>query len=210
MAGAVKGGILVGLAVALLAVVPARPASARGLVTASLAATGTLRQGVQLPAESFDWVTWDPVLKQTPNRGWRRWGTVKLVETTELVLRQYHDAHPDAPRVLVGDLSRRHGGFFGKRYGGLGHASHQTGLDVDVYYPRLDGLERAARRPDQVDVVAAQELVDRFVAWGAIKIFVGPDLPLHGPRRIVSKLVYHDDHLHVRLSARRVNRPVAG
>jgi hypothetical protein len=59
-------------------------------------------------------------------------------------------------------------------------------------------------------VAAAQELVDRFVAWGAIKVFVGPDLPLRGPRRIVSKLVYHDDHLHVRLSDRRVNRPVAG
>jgi murein endopeptidase len=171
---------------------------------------GVLRHGVQFPAESFDWVTWDPVLKQTPDRGWRRWGTRKLVETTELVLREYHDAHPDAPRVLVGDLSRRHGGFFGKRYGGLGHLSHQTGLDVDVYYPRLDGLERAPRRPDQVDVAAAQELVDRFVNFGAIKIFVGPDLPLHGPRGVVSKLVYHDDHLHVRLSPRRVNRPVAG
>ena len=199
MAGALKGGILVGLAVAVLALLPARAPAA-----------GALRQGVQLPAESFDWVSWDPVLKQTPNRGWRRWGTVKLVETTELVLREYRDAHPDAPRVLVGDLSRRHGGYFGARYGGLGHASHQTGLDVDVYYPRLDGLERAARRPDQVDVAAAQELVDRFVAWGAIKVFVGPDLPLRGPRRIVSKLVYHDDHLHVRLSDRRVNRPVAG
>ncbi len=190
-----RAGLLAALVLALL---PA-PAPA-----------GVLRQSVQLPAESFDWLTWAPVLKQSPDRGWRRWGTRKLVETTELVLREYHDAHPDAPRVLVGDLSRRHGGFFGKRYGGLGHLSHQTGLDVDVYYPRLDGLERAARRPDQVDVVAAQELVDRFVAWGAVKIFVGPDLALHGPRNIVSKLVYHDDHLHVRLSARRVNRPVAG
>jgi murein endopeptidase len=187
------------LTVALLAL--ALPASSHA---------GVLRHGVQFPAESFDWVTWDPVLKQTPDPGWRRWGTLKLVQTTELVLREYHDAHPDAPRVVVGDLSRRHGGFFGKRYGGLGHLSHQTGLDVDVYYPRLDGLERAPRRPDQVDVAAAQELVDRFVNWGAVKIFVGPELPLHGPKRVVSKLVYHDDHLHVRLSPRRVNRPVAG
>jgi len=103
-----------------------------------------LQHGVQLPAESPAWVTWDPALRQTPNRGWRRWGTRKLVDTTELVLNAYHDAHPDAPRVLVGDLSRPHGGYFGARYGGLGHLSHQNGLDVDVYYPRLDGLERAA------------------------------------------------------------------
>ena len=198
MAGAVRGGFVL----AALAVAAALPAPAH--------ATGVLEHGVQLPAESFDFVTWDPVLKQTPNRGARRWGTRKLIDTTELVLRAYHDAHPDAPRVLVGDLSRRRGGFFGRRYGGLGHASHQTGLDVDVYYPRIDGLERAARRPDQVDRVAAQELVDRFVAFGAIKVYVGPNVRLSGRRGVVTPLVYHDDHLHVRLSARRVNRPVAG
>jgi murein endopeptidase len=184
------------------------------LALAALASTaqseGRLRHGVQLPAESFDFVTWDPVLKQTPNRGWRRWGTEKLVDTTELVLRAYRDAHPDAPRVLVGDLSRRHGGFFGARYGGLGHASHQDGLDVDVYYPRKDRLERAARRPGQVDRVLAQELVNRFVLAGATRIFVGPHVRLSGPRSIVTPLVYHDDHLHVRLSPRRVNEPVAG
>jgi murein endopeptidase len=169
-----------------------------------------LRQAVQFPAEAPAWLTWDPALKRTPDRSWRRWGTRKLVDTTELVLSAYHDAHPDSPRVLVGDLSRPHGGYFGARYGGLGHLSHQNGLDVDVYYPRLDGLERAARWPEQVDVVAAQELVDRFVAWGAVKVFVGPDLPLHGPRNVVIPLIHHDDHLHVRLAPRRVNRPVVG
>ena len=33
---------------------------------------------------------------------------------------------------------------FGRRFGGLGHASHQNGLDVDVYYPRIDGRELRA------------------------------------------------------------------
>jgi murein endopeptidase len=197
MAGAVRAAILLA-ALALAALADSAPAAA------------PLRNAVQLPADSFDYVTWDPVLKRTPNRGWRRWGTTKLVETTEIVLRGYRDAHPEAPRVLVGDLSRRHGGWFGARYGGLGHASHQTGLDVDVYYPRLDGLERAARRPDQVDRVLAQELVDRFVNFGAIKIFVGPHVRLSGRRNVVTPLIYHDDHLHVRLSPRRVNEPVAG
>ena len=112
--------------------------------------------------------------------------------------------------MLVGDLSRRHGGWFGARYGGLGHASHQTGLDVDVYYPRRDRRERAARRPDQVDRALAQELVDRFVEAGAIKVYVGPRVRLSGRRSVVTPLVYHDDHLHVRLSPRRVNEPVAG
>ena len=65
-------------------------------------------------------------------------------------------------------------------------------------------------RPAQVDLALAQDLVDRFVAAGAVKVYVGPHLALHGPRRVVSPLVYHDDHLHVRLSPRRMNRPVAG
>jgi murein endopeptidase len=191
------------------AILPALLAAAVAL-PAPTAAAGRLRHGVQFPAESFDFVTWDPVLKQTPNRGWRRWGTPKLVETTELVLRAYRDAHPEAPRVLVGDLSRRHGGFFGARYGGLGHATHQNGLDVDVYYPRRDHRERAAFRPDQVDRPLAQDLVDRFVAAGAIKVYVGPDVGLHGRRGIVTPLIYHDDHLHVRLAPGGVNQPVAG
>ena len=30
-----------------------------------------------------------------------------------------------------------------RSYGGLGHGSHQNGLDADIYYPRRDGTERA-------------------------------------------------------------------
>ena len=184
------------LAIALGALLLALPAPA--------AAQGRLLGGVPFPAESTDFMTWDPVLKRTPNREWRRWGRPEIVERVQIVLREYRAAHPDGARVLVGDLSRPHGGFFGARYGGLGHASHQTGLDVDVYYPRRDGLERAAFRPAQVDRRLAQELVDRFVGWGAARIFVGPRLRLHGPRRIVSPLIYHDDHLHVRFRAPRL------
>ena len=57
------------------------------------------------------------------------------------VLDEYAAANPEAPRVGIGDLSRPNGGVFDERFGGRGHASHQNGLDVDVYYPRLDGQE---------------------------------------------------------------------
>jgi murein endopeptidase len=163
-------------------------------------AGGRLRKGVQLPEEGRDYFTWDPVLKRSPNRGWRRWGTDSLIRTVLAVLREHRAAFPEAPRVGIGDLSRPNGGYFGPQYGGLGHASHQNGLDVDVYYPRFDGLEKKAQRPDLVDDELAQDLVDRFVAAGAVKVFVGPHLELKGPRGIVSKLVHHDDHLHVRLA----------
>jgi hypothetical protein len=47
--------------------------------------------------------------------------------------------------------------------------------------------------------VLAQDLVDRFVAAGAIKVFVGPKLNLKGRKNVVVPLIYHDDHLHVRV-----------
>ena len=160
---------------------------------------GRLRNGVKLPPEGRDYFTWDPVLRRSPNRPWRRYGTDDLVRVLLQVLREHRTAFPEAPRVGIGDLSRPRGGEFGVRYGGLGHMSHQNGLDVDVYYPRWDGLERRPPTPDLVDEDLSQDLVDRFVAVGAEKVFVGPRLSLKGPRRIVVKLVHHDDHLHVRL-----------
>ena len=168
---------------------------------------GKLRRGVQLPAEGPDWFTWDPVLKRKPDRGWRRWGTDRLVRTVVDVLADHRLANMLAPRVGIGDLSRRHGGSFGVRFGGLGHMSHQNGLDVDVYYPRIDGLERRAYKPAQVDLELAQDLLDRFVAAGARTIYVGPSLGLKGPRKVVEALAHHDDHMHVRLQLRDRSGP---
>lgn len=160
---------------------------------------GRLVRGVKLPASGRDFFTWDPILKAVPNRPWRRHATDGLIRTLLEVLAEHRAAFPDAPRVGIGDLSRPRGGVFDKRFGGLGHASHQNGLDVDLYYPRLDGAERRAHRPAQVDQVLAQDLVDRFVAQGAQYVFVGPRLSLTGPRRVVQKLRHHDDHLHLRI-----------
>jgi Penicillin-insensitive murein endopeptidase/Zinc carboxypeptidase len=160
---------------------------------------GRLANGDQLTREGVDHFTWDPVRKQVPNRPGRRWGTSRLVRTVLAVLAEHHAAHLDAPRVGVGDLSRPRGGDFGPRFGGIGHASHQNGLDVDVYYPRRDRQELAPTRVAQIDLALAQDLVDRFVRAGATKVFVGPRTRLRGPRRIVRPLVHHDDHMHVRL-----------
>jgi murein endopeptidase len=101
--------------------------------------------------------------------------------------------------MAVGDLSRPHGGDFGPRFGYIGHASHQNGLDVDVYYPRADGRELAPRHAGEIDERLSQELVDRFLAAGAQVIFVGPNTGLRGPPERVQPLVHHDNHLHVRL-----------
>src|SRR5919109_267519 len=160
---------------------------------------GRLVRGVRLPPQGRDFFTWDPVRKRSPNRHWRRWGHDRLIRTALRVLRSFRAAHPEAPRVTIGDLSRPRGGDFGIRFGGIGHASHQNGLDIDLYYPRLDRRERAPRRASQVDRRLSQDLVTRFVRAGAQYLFVGPSLGLRGPGRIVQPLRYHDDHLHVRL-----------
>ena len=116
---------------------------------------GFLVRGVQLPAEGEDFFTWDPItgrLAQPPlaalggrharsGRCCGCWAPIRA-------------AHPGAARVGIADISRPNGGPFGRRYGGLGHASHQNGLDVDLYYPREDGQERSITAVSQIDDAA--------------------------------------------------------
>jgi hypothetical protein len=155
---------------------------------------GALVRGVRLPAQGPTFFTWDPIFHRSPDRPWRRWGNNRLVRILLTVLAEYARVHPDAPRVGIGDLSRPHGGYFGPK-----HISHQNGLDLDVYYPRLDRRERPPVRPNQIDRPLAQDLLDRFLAAGAVRIFVGPNTHLRGPQSVVRILWNHDNHMHVRI-----------
>lgn len=171
----------------------------RSKALGSPAKRGRLQRGVQLPALGEDFFTWDPIHNRIPNRGWRRYGTDRLIRTILTVIHAYRSERDGAQRVGIMDLSRTHGGRFGTNFGGLGHLSHQNGLDADILYPRKDGTEARAMKPGQVDRKLAQDLVDRFVEAGAVKVFVGPRLHLKGPKNVVVPLIYHDDHLHVRI-----------
>jgi murein endopeptidase len=119
----------------------AEPIRWRDSVALGRTNAGRLVRGVQLPSEGENFFTWDPIRRTAPNRDWRRHGTDHLVRVLLGVLAEFRAAHPGAPRVGIGDLSRPQGGDFGRRYGPPGHASHQNGLDVDVYYPRRDARE---------------------------------------------------------------------
>jgi murein endopeptidase len=157
---------------------------------------GRLVRGVRFPAEGARFFTWDPLLHRSPNRAWRRHGTDDLVRLVLRIVRDYARAHPGAPRLGIGDLSRPRGGWFGPR-----HATHQNGLDVDVYYPRRDRRERPPKRASQINRRLAQDLVDRFVAAGAVRVYVGPNTALRGPSGVVQVLANHDNHLHARIAA---------
>jgi len=174
-----------------------------------LATGGGLIDGVQLPAEGMNFFTWDPVRWTTPNDPARRYGTDRLIRMILDIAEDHAAANPGAPRMAIGDLSRRDGGSFDGRYGilqefgvgggTLGHHSHQNGLDVDIYYPRRDRSERGPSSLDDIDLDLAQDLVNRFVTAGAEMVFVGPHTGLTGAPGIVRPLARHDDHLHVRL-----------
>jgi murein endopeptidase len=179
---------------------PQAPIEWKRSVAVGSPSAGRLVRGVRLPAQGEHFFTWDPVERRSPNRAWRRWGTDKLVRLVLRIAREYGEAHPHAPRMAVGDLSRPRGGDFGPQFGYIGHASHQNGLDVDVYYPRADGRERAPRWASEIDRRLSQDLLDRFVAAGAVVVYVGPNTGLTGPPGVVVPLVNHDNHLHIRIA----------
>jgi murein endopeptidase len=158
---------------------------------------GSLLRAVKLPARGPHFVTWDYNRHASPSPPSRRYGTDRLIRVILRVSAAYSRAHPDAPRLVIGDLSLRHGGSFGTG----AHASHQNGLDVDVYYPRLDRAERAPLTVGEIDHGLAQDLVDRFVRAGAQFAFVGPNTGLRGRPGVVMVWPHHDNHVHVRLRA---------
>jgi hypothetical protein len=155
--------------------------------------SGALVDGTQLPVEGPSWVTWDPVTDTVPNLPDRLYGNERTIRTVIAVANAYHEAHPNAPRIVVGDISHEGGGPMTDE-----HVSHQNGLDVDIYYPRTDGAERDPGSPNNINRWLAQDLVDRFVAAGAQMIFVGYSTGLHGPGGVVIPYAYHDNHMHVR------------
>jgi murein endopeptidase len=158
---------------------------------------GSLIHGTPLPARGPHFVTWDYNRHATPGPLARRYGTDRLIRVILRVADAYARANPDAPRLVIGDLSMRHGGSFGTG----AHASHQNGLDVDIYYPRLDRRERAPMSVGQIDHRLAQDLVNRFTRAGAQFIFIGPNTRLTGRPGVVMVWPNHDNHFHFRLRA---------
>jgi hypothetical protein len=154
---------------------------------------GSLVDGTQLPLGGPDWVTWNPVADSVPNEPRRLYGTERTIRAIVSVTAAYRAANPDAPKVVIGDISREGGGPMTDE-----HVSHQNGLDVDVYFPRRDGALRAPIAPDEVDRRLTQDLLDRFVAAGAQVIFVGYSTGLHGPAGVVVAYRGHEYHMHVR------------
>ena len=166
-----------------------RSASAEGLPYA-----GHLHDATQLPVESADWVTWNPNTDSSPNLPSRLYGHERTIRKIVGVLAAYRATHPEAPRVVIGDISYRGGGPMDQ------HVSHQNGLDVEVYYPRRDGALRAPSSSSLVDRRLSQHLLDAFLEGGARIVFVGYSTDLRGPGGVVVPYPNHENHMHVRFA----------
>ena len=85
---------------------------------------GSLEDGTQLPVKGPDWVTWNPITDSRPNLPDRLYANEHTIRAIISVTHAYRAAHPHAPRVVIGDISRTHGGRMDD------HVSHQNGLDA--------------------------------------------------------------------------------
>ena len=157
---------------------------------------GRLLHGTQVPVRGPDWVTWNPITDSAPSQPKRLYGNEHTIRAILAVTHAYRAKHPNAPRVVIGDISREGGGPLDD------HASHQNGLDVDVYFPRRDRQLIAPTSHGQIDLRLAQDLLDRFLAAGAQTIFVGYSTGLHGPSGVVVPWPGHEYHMHVRFPPR--------
>jgi GH24 family phage-related lysozyme (muramidase)/peptidoglycan hydrolase-like protein with peptidoglycan-binding domain len=120
----------------------------------------------------------------------KRWGTASTVAALREVGRIWR-LRRQMPRVGVGDISLRGGGDI------EGHASHETGRDVDMRPIRNDGTEGPLTWGQaNYSRALTQELIDIIYANGVVKVnVIGFNDP--GVQGCVN-WVNHDNHLHVR------------
>jgi len=178
-------------------------------------ANGCLSGGRELPVDGVGYA----VIRLSRHRNY---GHADMVDFVETLGRKAHAA--GLPLFYVGDMAQPRGGPLP-----FGHASHQTGIDVDIWFTAdtHPGLSNAAREnPDLPSMVLPGGRIDPShfgprqitllrlaVANPAVdRVFVNPSIKLalcrefggaaKGGRawlRTLRPWFGHDDHFHVRL-----------
>jgi murein endopeptidase len=151
---------------------------------------GRLIDGVLFPASGPDHFAWNFRTQRIGGSDRTRWGNCRVVRAVLLGLAAYHARNPGAPPVAVGDMGLRRGGPID------GHATHQNGRQIDLYYPRRDRRLREPSRVAQVDLRLSRELVGAMLRAGAYRVLIGPHIRIATSAR-VTRWPNHDDHLHV-------------
>lgn len=176
-------------------------------------AKGCIAGAVQLPTDGPGW----QAMRLSRDR---RWGTPDLVDYIAALARS--SAQDGWPGILVGDMGQARGGPMKS-----GHASHQIGLDVDIWLqPMPDHTLSAAEREDLSAVSVLRKgtrnvdpklfgEAERLLIYraaqlpGVARIFVAPGIKKslcatkwRDPSFLnkVRPWYGHDDHFHVRLA----------
>lgn len=167
-------------------------------------------------------------MKKSPywlNRRYKNYGTAEMIAVIKAGTESLRQAFPDAPKVIIGDLSKRYGGHFPP------HLSHQSGRDADIgyfikgsYAYKIKGLTMVNRRT--MDVAKTWAFLSGMLRTGLVEsAFVDYQLqkqlyhyakaegkwsekelnavfsyPLWKGKTI-SHLKGHSDHMHVRFKA---------
>lgn len=122
-------------------------------------ANGGLKNPIELPDSGLGYV------RYAPDRD-RAWGTTDMVSLIRNVGEAFFKAFPIFGPIRVGDISIREGG---KVPGSL-HASHQNGLDADLYYVKNPKTKK-------FDMQGTLDLFKLFVASNRVaRIFVSPTM----------------------------------
>jgi penicillin-insensitive murein endopeptidase len=179
-------------------------------------AKGCLAGAKALPVDGPAW----QAMRLSRNRNWGHPELIAILEKLAIEAR----AHDGWSGLLVGDISQPRGGPMLS-----GHASHQVGLDADIWFTpmpdrRLSAGEREEMSaasmvaPDGVSVdpqqwtgahlrllqrAASYRSVERIFVHPAIKKAVCEAAPTEGDRSWVHKIrAYwgHHDHFHVRIA----------
>jgi LysM repeat protein len=98
----------------------------------------------------------------------RSWGTFLTVTRLMEVFAEHARRYPEAAPLLVGDISRKGGGFLRP------HRSHRRGRDVDIRFPlNIRTRHYVAASPKTLDVKRTWDLIERFIKTGdVVYIFV--------------------------------------
>ena len=170
---------------------------------------GCIAGAVALSAEGLGYQVMRPSRR-------RSFGHPALIEMIQTLAKRVYQQMQGV--LLIGDLSQARGGPM--RYG---HRSHQTGLDVDIWYWMPSLAQRrllthherehlaapslvppAPNFPWKVLQIAAElDAVDRIFVHAAIKRYLCDLKPSHFNRPLWLRKIRpwwgHDDHFHVRL-----------
>ena len=166
LAGAFAGGSLAQTPKPATPLPPVKPAAAQAKLPAKLLFSqkklpslgramaigfyprGCLQGGVELPVDGPNW----QVMRLSRNRNWGHPGLVKFLERFAPLAAKATGWHG----ILVGDMAQPRGGPLP-----FGHASHQIGLDVDIWFMPMPNHELSQQERENIsasNLVTADKL----------------------------------------------------